>query len=221
MISLIIEQSHCTVSLYGAQFGLLGFFLPPCLIIKEKTFIALIVIMDARIYRETTWLMIDALINPFWNYSLKLYAHEEIKSLCLSLQDSYKANVNIVLWCCWYATEKGLASQELIEEILMHNTPWQQHVTCQLRQIRQWLKNNQSNELVEPYRQQILQLEITSEAFQQQQLYEFSMTQKKTDHNKMDAVRVNLQRYFTTLSAAVSEHHWHLITTRLLKYIEH
>lgn len=163
--------------------------------------------------------MIKELINPLWDYSLKLYAHEEVKQLCLSLQDSHKANVNIILWCCWYGVEIGLISQELLQQILMHNTPWHQHVTCQLRQTRQWLKNNQSNDLVETYRQQILHLEITSEAFQQKQLYELSMTQKKTNHNKVDATHTNLERYFATLTTVVSEHHWNLITTHLLRHI--
>ncbi|CEG58654.1 TIGR02444 family protein [Legionella fallonii] len=166
--------------------------------------------------------MINELTNPFWDYSLTLYAHEEVRQLCLDLQDSYNANVNIVLWCCWYAAEKGLVSQELLQQILMHNTPWHQHVTCQLRHARQWLKKNQSNELVEPYGQQILQLEITSEAFQQKQLYELSLAQKKTNHNhnKVEAARVNLECYFATLATKVSKHHWHLTTTILLSKME-
>ncbi len=164
--------------------------------------------------------MIKELINPFWNYSLKLYDFEEVKLLCLSLQDSYNANVNIVLWCCWYATEKGLASQELLQQILRHNIPWHQNVTCQLRHARQWLKKNQSNKLLEAYRQQILQQEIISEAFQQKQIYDLSMTHEKTSHNKVDAARLNLECYFATMATAVSDHHWHLMTTILLNKME-
>lgn len=163
--------------------------------------------------------MIAELINPLWDYSLKLYINEDIKQLCITLQNSYDINVNIVLWCCWYASDQGEFSQEFLDQILADNAPWHDNVTCQLRQARQWLRNNQQNELVQPFRQQILQLEITSEAFQQKQLYELSINKKETAQNSVNAARINLQRYFNTLNAKVSEHHWHLLETKLLTRI--
>ncbi|MCL9685476.1 TIGR02444 family protein [Legionella maioricensis] len=163
-------------------------------------------------------------MNPLWDYSLKLYANEDIKQLCLAIQDCYDINVNIVLWCCWYASERGEFSQEFLNQILTDNAPWHAHVTHQLRQARQWLRNQHQNKFVQPFRHQILQLEITSEAFQQKQLYELSINQHKTTHNSINAnipnaARANLQRYFSTLTAKISESHWHLIETNLLTRI--
>ena len=163
--------------------------------------------------------MIEELINPLWDYSLKLYTQEDIKQLCITLQDNYDANVNIVLWCCWYASELGQFSQEFLNQILASNAPWHDHVTRQLRQARQWLRNNQQNKLVQPFRQQILQLEITSEAFQQKQLYELSVNQNKTAQNSVNAAHSNLQMYFNSLTARISEHHWQLIKMNLLPRI--
>jgi uncharacterized protein (TIGR02444 family) len=163
--------------------------------------------------------MIEELINPLWDYSLKLYANEDVKRLCLTLQDCYDINVNMVLWCCWYASDRGQFSQEFLNQILTYNAPWHENVTRQLRQARQWLRSKQQNELIQPFRQQILQLEIISEAFQQKQLYELSIKQKKTTKNSKNAARANLQSYLGTLTAKVSEPHWHLIETSLLSQI--
>ena len=100
--------------------------------------------------------MIEKLINPLWDYSLKLYTHEDVKQLCLTLQDCYDINVNMILWCCWYASEQGQFSPKLLNQILAYNAPWHDNVTRQLRQARQWLRNKQQNELIQPFRQQIL-----------------------------------------------------------------
>ena len=160
--------------------------------------------------------MIKELANPLWHYSLSLYAHEEVKQLCIRLQDCYGINVNIVLWCCWYASELGQFNQEFLDTILADNEPWNTQVTCQLRQARQWLRNNHQNELVQPFRQQLVQLEITSEAFQQEQLYQRSIKQNKTGATDKSAARSNLQMYFNQLNATVSEEHWQLIELNLL-----
>ncbi|MGE3921281.1 MAG: TIGR02444 family protein, partial [Gammaproteobacteria bacterium] len=42
--------------------------------------------------------------NEFWQYALKLYSKHVIKDTCLLLQDNYSINVNIILYCIWYAT---------------------------------------------------------------------------------------------------------------------
>ena len=35
----------------------------------------------------------------FWEYSLSRYAHDEVKDSCLSLQDKFDYNVNLLLFC--------------------------------------------------------------------------------------------------------------------------
>ncbi|WP_298626359.1 TIGR02444 family protein [uncultured Legionella sp.] len=147
---------------------------------------------------------------------MQLYAHEEVKQLCITLQDCYEINVNIILWCCWFASVQGECSKELLSSILADNKPWHAQVTCQLRQARQWLRNNHQHELVQPFRQQLLQLEITSEAFEQEQLYQRSMKQNQSGSTGRSAARSNMQMYFNQLHATVSEAHWQFIELNLL-----
>ena len=37
--------------------------------------------------------------NPFWNYSLALYARAEVAKTCLALQDRLGLDVNLLLFC--------------------------------------------------------------------------------------------------------------------------
>ena len=39
--------------------------------------------------------------NEFWRFSLEVYQDEEVQRLCLSLQDDYGLDVNVVLFCLW------------------------------------------------------------------------------------------------------------------------
>ena len=97
--------------------------------------------------------------------------------------------------------------------------PWHTHVTRQLRHARQWLKDKEQQEQIHSFRQQILQLEIISEAFQQQQLYELSLNQEKTALDQVDTARTNLIKYFNTLTIGLSKEHWQLIELHLLTKI--
>lgn len=160
------------------------------------------------------------LINPLWTYSLKLYSSEDIKQLCHLLQDNYDANVNIILWCCWYAaSDYGQTSEELLKRIITESAIWQDNVTRQLREIRHWLKDKQKNDLILHYGKQVMELELTSEAIQQKQFYDLSVNQAKTGENIVNDARINLQIYFNTLSSEVKEDLWNLIETNLLPKI--
>lgn len=37
----------------------------------------------------------------FWDYSLALYSYDKVMPTCLQLQDVYKLNVNMLLFCCY------------------------------------------------------------------------------------------------------------------------
>lgn len=44
--------------------------------------------------------------DAFWAYSIALYQDDEIKRLCLHLQDDFSLNVNIILLCCYLNSKK-------------------------------------------------------------------------------------------------------------------
>jgi len=114
--------------------------------------------------------------NPFWNFSLEFYGREGVADACLALQDQFNADVNIVLYCCWVAMERGekLEKAELAE-IMAVIEPWQNGVVQRLRQIRQDMKQNQAinlGELSEELRQAIKSCELDGEKIEQWILYQ-------------------------------------------------
>lgn len=39
--------------------------------------------------------------DSFWQFSVEFYSLEPIKQACLTLQDNFDFNVNLILLCCW------------------------------------------------------------------------------------------------------------------------
>ena len=115
--------------------------------------------------------LIDELDNPFWQFSLKIYQHEEVKEDCLWFQNQEGANVNLLLLCCWLACAVEEISQREFNEACLLIDSWQQHVTQALRRVRQYLKNAQRTDWVKHFYQHVLADEISSEAYQQFILY--------------------------------------------------
>ncbi|KTC77847.1 TIGR02444 family protein [Legionella brunensis] len=137
------------------------------------------------------------LTNPFWQFSLKVYQSEPVKKQCLSLQNNTCANVNLLLFCCWLSG--SLAPIPHSEFILVCDSinDWHTKVTLPLRQVRQYLKESQTNPWVKSFYQHLLTQEIHSEAYQQQMLYAH-FKQKKLLHSFHSNKELAL-RYLTWL----------------------
>ena len=78
--------------------------------------------------------------NPFWDFSLALYAAPGVAEACLALQDRHGADVNLLLFCCW-AGARGHALEETeLDRLMAAAAPWQERVVAPLRAARRWLK---------------------------------------------------------------------------------
>ncbi len=155
--------------------------------------------------------------NPFWKFSLEFYGREGVADACLTLQDDFGADVNIILYCCWVAFAYGekLERAELAE-IRAVIEPWQTGVVQQLRQIRQDMKQNQSinlGELSEDLRQAIKKCELDGENIEQWILYQ-SGQRELSDARTSNAVKLtdsiqladlNMSNYLNDLSGDLSE----------------
>lgn len=144
--------------------------------------------------------LINALDNPFWQFSLKVYSSPDVRQHCFTLQNDWQANVNLILFSCWaaYALDdlddgEWLAACRSIDD-------WHEPVTVALRQIRHYLSSHKEQELTGQYYNQVLNLEITSEAFQQKKLSQYFEKHMKIKPCKDEdkAVRY-LQIYFASI----------------------
>ena len=107
--------------------------------------------------------------NLFWQYSLKLYACNEVAELCLHLQDEDGLDVNLLLYCLWQGSQGRSLQPSSLVEICQVSAPWRREVVESLRRARRWMKGReqdiagQSGDL----REQIKALELAAEKRQQ------------------------------------------------------
>ena len=78
--------------------------------------------------------------TSLWDFSNQLYDREGIASLCLRLQDEYRLDVNLLLFCCWCAHFEEELPEEIWQRILGFSNEWRSQVVKPLRDVRKWMK---------------------------------------------------------------------------------
>ena len=107
--------------------------------------------------------------NLFWQYSLNLYACDDVAELCLRLQDEGGLDVNLLLYCLWQGSQRRSLQRVSLAEVCRVSAPWRQEVVESLRRARRWMKGGkhdiarQSSSL----RERIKALELAAEKCQQ------------------------------------------------------
>jgi|GEM_PF-1110462 len=77
--------------------------------------------------------------ESLWDYAVKVYSFKEIEDICLSLQDEYHANIDMILWCCWLDAEGIKLSTSIMDEVLINIDSVNQSTLIKLRGIRRTL----------------------------------------------------------------------------------
>jgi uncharacterized protein (TIGR02444 family) len=136
--------------------------------------------------------------HPFWDFSLHLYGRPGVEDACLSLQDEFDLDVNIVLFCLWTGSEgPGQLTTAELAECIARGGQWQREVVQRLRYIRRTLKREElgaTPELVEVFRPRAQRLELAAE--HAQQLLLASIIPAKRGATGSDAAVINLHAYF-------------------------
>ena len=102
--------------------------------------------------------------NEFWRHSLRLYKQPEVERLCLSLQDEFGLDVNVVLFCHWLGVTGLAANAKHLKDLSGQVDDWRQQVVEPLRKIRKNLKTKAD---VGSVREQIKLAELKAEQYQQ------------------------------------------------------
>jgi uncharacterized protein (TIGR02444 family) len=75
--------------------------------------------------------------DELWDYACALYAQSNVEEACLALQNNFKADVNVLLFICWYIENIGSdVSKEFLQSIIKTSLQWQRDVVEPLRQLR-------------------------------------------------------------------------------------
>lgn len=115
--------------------------------------------------------------NPFWRFSVRIYAQEAVREECLSLQEAFGIDVNILLFAVWLAAERETALDEPdIAAIEALTKPWHAAAVLPLRRARRQVKELSllSRPEVANFRRKIAALELESEQIEQALLFELA-----------------------------------------------
>ena len=106
--------------------------------------------------------------NPFWRFSLAIYALPEVSNWCLRLQDQYQLDVNLLLYTVWRGSRGESLGAGQLAQLESAVAAWRSQVLLPIRALRRQLKGIAE---VEPTREQLLQVELSAEQQQQNKMY--------------------------------------------------
>ncbi|MCF6775375.1 TIGR02444 family protein [Thiotrichales bacterium 19X7-9] len=127
--------------------------------------------------------ILDEANNPFWQFSLKLYKNKQIELSLINLQEQYDLNINCILFALWLAYANIQLQSGEFQDIIKSVKVIQSTVTKPIRKARKTIKLNQS-QYPDIFYQNLLQVELESEALQQQTLYQSVSHDKNKQTNK-------------------------------------
>ncbi len=143
-------------------------------------------------------------IEGFRDFSVRTYRTPGVPDACLSLQNDFGADVNMVLYCCWIGAHVGEFGREIFTEACQFSTQWADQVVVSLRSARTWMKHSgceletvPTNACME-LRETIKSTEFASEKLQQQvleSLVSIKQLSNEAPDKFLDAVIANLNRY--------------------------
>ena len=115
-----------------------------------------------------------------WDFSVAVYARPGVTGTCLRLQNDHGLDVNLLLFCLWFARQRGSIPQGLLDRVIGHSRNWNRQIVQPLRELRIRMKGNQP--LADgmdcgEYRQlreRIKSTELMAEKMQQQRLQQLA-----------------------------------------------
>lgn len=110
--------------------------------------------------------------NPFWDFSLAVYARDGTAPACLALQDTKGVDVNLLLFCCWAGVRGHALNASELETLSEAVKPWRGEILEPLRAVRRQLGKGGAHEgagagLLD----KLKSAELEAEAVQQRMLF--------------------------------------------------
>lgn len=80
--------------------------------------------------------------SEFWDFSLAVYKQPEVSNVCLTLQDDYGANINMMLFSLWLGQSgRGVAAISDWQTMTQRTRHWRERVIRPLRSVRRFLRD--------------------------------------------------------------------------------
>jgi uncharacterized protein (TIGR02444 family) len=114
--------------------------------------------------------------NPFWRFSLAVYAAPGVAPECLALQDAHDVDVNVLLFCAWLGSRGVALTAANLAAIETAAQPWREAAVRPLRSARRGIKTEAADEKVAALRKDVAELELRAEQIAQAMLYRLAPT---------------------------------------------
>jgi uncharacterized protein (TIGR02444 family) len=111
--------------------------------------------------------------NPFWRFSLAVYAAPGVAPECLALQDTRGIDVNMLLFCAWLGSLRVVLTGEDLAAVEATVRSWREQVVQPLRGVRRDIKARPDAVQVDiaALRKDVAALELRAEQIEQAMLY--------------------------------------------------
>lgn len=136
--------------------------------------------------------------NPFWRFSLAVYAQPGVADECLALQGELDIDVNVLLFCAWFGAERKLVlGDEAFAAIDACVQDWHESVVRPLRAVRQTMKAmpDMADDTVKALRKDIAAAELRAEQIEQAKLFEIADAIAQAARAGGDAVAANIAAF--------------------------
>ena len=145
----------------------------------------------------------------FWQFSLQFYSRAEIPSVCITLQDDYGIDINLLFFILFLAKNQRLLTTEDIRRIDSSICSWRQKVVQPLRAIRRELKSGVTpvdKESAEVLRSAIKRDELQAERLQQEALERgFPLENTGSAAEPLTAAKANIDAYASILGTSLPQ----------------
>ena len=125
-----------------------------------------------------------------WEFAVRTYRMPGASSACLTLQNLYGADINMLLYCCWISSRLGAFPPKLFEQATEFSSEWTSKAVIPLRSVRTWMKDSDCatesipTEVRKRVRHTIKTAELESEKLQLRVLESMVTSKKIPDHRQ-------------------------------------
>jgi len=143
--------------------------------------------------------------NPFWAYSLTIWALPNAQQALLALQDDFDCRINALLFACWTGS-LGQSLQAQLIQAIENSASWHRDTVTPLRAVRRGLRQEMPEESrqslvpqkpLEAFKQAMLAAELQAEQIEQALFYDF-YCRNIAGEKIVDTVDKHTQRQATT-----------------------
>jgi uncharacterized protein (TIGR02444 family) len=140
------------------------------------------------------------MVSLFWDFAVAVYGADGVQDECLTLQDQFGIDVNLLLFCAFVGAVHGAAlTADDIVSTRQEVNAWHKDIVSRLRAVRCRLKTIELRdaiaEAVVDLRNQVKAAELESERIEQIMLEQWATARLATRPrgNRGDIVLANLQ----------------------------